>query len=235
MARRTTSVPAGRTALVTAADDTCRRGLVVQGQRALPARHRQIDFEQQVGVEQRTVQVAVRIVDRIALAQRVEAVALARVHLAREGKRVEHAADVARRHLLLEHALRGEHRQFRIHERDVERRVVDDQLGVGHELTQLVEDVGEARLAAEEFGREAVHLHRTRIDGAIRTQVTVELPARSPPVHELDRADLDDAVTELRLEAGGFGVEDDLAHRAEGVGRAGREQEVCSSVAQATA
>ncbi len=78
--------------------------------------------------------------------------------------------------------------------------------------TQLVEDVGEARLAAQELGREAVHLHGTRVDRAVRAQVTVELPARAPPVHELDRADLDDAVAELRLEAGGFGVEDDLAH-----------------------
>ena len=52
-----------------------------------------------------------------------------------------------------------------VEEGDVERRVVDDQLGVGHELTQLGEDVGEARLAAQEFGGEPVHLHRARVDG----------------------------------------------------------------------
>ncbi len=215
MARSTTRAPAGRTAW-SRPGRRPRAGLVVQGERALPARHRQVDFEQQVGVEQRAVQVAVRVVDRIALAQRVEAVALARVHLARERQRVEHAADVACRQRLLEHALLGQQRELRIHEGDVERRVVDDQLGVGDELAQLGEDVGEARLAAEEFGRETVHLHGTRIDGPIRTQVTVELPARAPSVHQLDRADLDDAVTEFRLEARGFGVEDDLSHE-EGV------------------
>ena len=128
--------------------------------------------------------------------------------------------------LLLEHALLGEQRKLRIQERDVERRVVDDQLGVGDELTQLGENVGETRLAAEEFGGEAVHLHRARIDLAIRTQVAVELPARAPPIDELDRPDLDDAVTLLGLEAGGFGVEDDLAH-GKGLGDRGQEgQEV---------
>jgi hypothetical protein len=38
--------------------------------------------------------------------------------------------------------------------------------------------------------------------------------ARGAAVHELDAADLDDAVAFRELEAGRFGVKDDLAHGA---------------------
>ena len=55
-------------------------------------RHRQIDIRQDPRIQQRAVQLAVRIVDRITLAQRVQAIALAGVHLARQRQRVEHAA-----------------------------------------------------------------------------------------------------------------------------------------------
>ena len=86
--------------------------------------------------------------------------------------------------------------------------VLGDVVGLGEAEARVGEDVGEAGLAAEEFRRQPVHLHGARIDGAIRTQVTVELPARAPPVHQFNRANLDDPVSEFRLEARGLGVED---------------------------
>src|SRR5690606_24598841 len=49
---------------------------LVERERALPTRHREVDVEQQLGVEQRAVQVAMRVVHRVALAERVEPVAL---------------------------------------------------------------------------------------------------------------------------------------------------------------
>ena len=102
--------------------------------------------------------------------------------------------------------------EFFVQERDVERRVVDDELGVADELAQLRQDVRKARLAAQELGREAVHLHRARIDLTVGTQVAMKLPAGTPPVHDLDRADLDDAMAKFGLEARRLGVEKDLAH-----------------------
>ena len=48
--------------------------------------------------------------------------------------------------------------QLGVEKADVEGSVVDDDLGVAHELDQLVDDVGEERLVGEEFLREAVHL-----------------------------------------------------------------------------
>jgi hypothetical protein len=42
----------------------------------------------------------------------------------------------------------------------------------------------------------------------------MEGAAGGPAVHELDAADLDDAVTELGFKTGRLGVEDDLSHGA---------------------
>ncbi len=69
--------------------------LVVERQAHLPAGHRKIDVGEYLRVEQRPVQVALRIVDAVALGERVETVALPRMHPAREHERVEHAAAVA--------------------------------------------------------------------------------------------------------------------------------------------
>jgi hypothetical protein len=44
----------------------------------------------------------------------------------------------------------------------------------------------------------------------------VEPSARRPSLGELDATDLDQAMTALDFEAGGFGVEDDLAHERRG-------------------
>ena len=40
----------------------------------------------------------------------------------------------------------------------------------------------------------------------------MEVPSGGPARNDLDAADLDDPVAALDLEAGGFGVEHDLAH-----------------------
>ena len=97
----------------------------VERQRALPARHREIDVGEDPRVEQRAVQLAVRVVDLVALAQRVEAVALAGMHLARERERIEHAAQ---RRDACAHSPR-QPRELGVQEGDVEGGVVDDELG----------------------------------------------------------------------------------------------------------
>jgi hypothetical protein len=42
----------------------------------------------------------------------------------------------------------------------------------------------------------------------------MEVVSGKAAIHELDPGDLDDAVAQLRLEAGGFSVQYDLSHRA---------------------
>ena len=155
------------------------------------------------------MQVTVRVVHRVALAERVEPVALARVHLPRHQQRVEHLAELADATGRF-----GQARELGVEERDVERCVVDHQLGTAHELDPFGGDVREAWLSPEELGREPVHLQRAGIDVAIGAQVTMEHPSRPPAPHHFDAADFDDAMPEFGLEAGGLGIEDDLAHQA---------------------
>jgi hypothetical protein len=101
-----------------------------------------------------------------------------------------------------------------IEEGDVECRVMDHQLRAGDEFEQLLGDLREAWLVQQLLTRDAVHFERALVDVALGIEIAVEGPARRPPVHELDAADFDDAVSLFGLEAGGFGVEDDLAHGA---------------------
>ncbi len=108
--------------------------------------------------------------------------------------------------------LQIEQPQLRIEKRAVERRVVDDELGAAHEFEQLFGDVAELRLVAQKFFGEPVHLQRAFLARAPRIDVAVKMVAGQPPVDDFDRRDFDHAVAELGIEAGGFGVEDDLAH-----------------------
>ena len=139
-----------------------RRGAEIHRQRLLPARHREPDLGQQQRIEQRAVQAAVRVVDAEALAQRIEAVALAGEHLAGERQRVGQLPVGRRRG-----RVPGE-RELDVEERDVERRVVDDPLGAAREIEELGGDVAEFRLALEVVPRLAVHFGRADVDLALR-------------------------------------------------------------------
>jgi hypothetical protein len=130
------------------------------------------------------------------------------MHAARELERVEYTAE------LIDPRDRFELQapELLVEECNIERGVVDDQLSTGNELAQLVRNVGEARLALQKLRRDAVDLQRAGIDLPVRAQVPVQPPTGAPPVDDLDAADLDNAVTETRLEPGRFGIEDDLTH-----------------------
>ena len=73
-------------------------------------------------------------------------------------------------------------------------------------------DRGEERLVGEEPVVEAVHPGRLDRHRPLGIEVAVEGLAGRDVVEQLDAADLDDPVAVGRVEAGGFGVEDDLAH-----------------------
>ena len=77
--------------------DSPRDPLDVERQRALPAGHGEIHVDENPGVEQRAVQFALGVVDAVALAERIETVALSGMQAARQRERVEHLADLQRR------------------------------------------------------------------------------------------------------------------------------------------
>src|SRR5690606_13978558 len=80
------------------------------------------------------------------------------------------------------------------------------------ELEELVGDGGEPGLVGEELQRQAGDLLGARLELAVGMDVAMPGAPGRPALHELHAADLDDAVALAPFQAGGFGVEDDLAH-----------------------
>src|SRR5690606_10748823 len=91
---------------------------------ALPGGEGQVCLGQQLRIEQRAVQLAMRVVHPQPPAQRIERIALAREALAREQQRILHVAAVGDAAVV-----RACQAQLVVEEADVERRVVDDQFG----------------------------------------------------------------------------------------------------------
>jgi hypothetical protein len=89
---------------------------------------------------------------------------------------------------------------------------VDDDLGALHEFAQFVDDLVELRLIAEELGGQAVDGQCRFVRIPLGVDVAVEVVAGQLAVEDLDAADLDDAVAGTRIQACGFGIEDDLAY-----------------------
>src|SRR5262249_50626357 len=143
-------------------------------------------------------------------------VLLARVQLARERERIEDA-----RAVLLD---RGELRdvELAVEELDVEGGVVDDQLGAADVFQEITRDLAELRLVLEELAGDAVHLECALLAATLRIDVTVEVVFRDAAVEDLDAADLDDAVAESGVQAGGFRIEHDATHCAKPIRRAPR-------------
>src|SRR5262249_41510943 len=97
-------------------------------------------------------------------------------------------------------------------ERDVERRVVDHELGAADELQELGGYLRKLRLVAQEIGSEPVDLQRAGLAVPSRVEIAVKVVAGEPPVDQLHPGDFYDSVPQLGLEAGGLGVDDYLAH-----------------------
>ena len=83
---------------------------------------------------------------------------------------------------------------------------------ITEELQKLASDRRERRLVAQEGVIEA--MHAGGIDGhrPAGIDVAVELAAGRDMIEELDAADFDHTVAAARIEAGGFGIEDDFPH-----------------------
>ncbi len=109
-----------------------------------------IDLGQKLGIEQRAVLGAPRIVDRITQAEIVEPVGAAGMLAARDKKRIDDA--------LAAHRGAAGALQFGVEEAEIEHGIMGDQLGVAEKSDQLVDLVGEQRLILEELagsGRES--------------------------------------------------------------------------------
>src|SRR4029453_19302922 len=99
-----------------------------------------------------------RVVDPESLAQRIEAVALAGEHFAREAQRVGQLRVGSSTHLM------SGQRELEVEERNVEGRVVDDPLGAAGEIEALTGEVAEFRLASQVGPRLAMNFPGSEID-----------------------------------------------------------------------
>ena len=125
---------------------------------------------------------------------------------ARQRQRVDHPLDEERRP--------AQRRQLGVEEAQVEFGVVDDQPVVADEGEKLVDHRGEHRLVGERSGRMAMDPVGVVGDVALRIDQHMKDRAGGDLIDDLYGADFDQAVALRRVEAGRFGVEHDLTHRA---------------------
>ena len=146
----------------------------------------QIDLGQDLGIEQRAMLGAARIVDAIARAQIVEPVRPRRVLAAGQQQRIDQPFARDRRPL---HAL-----ELGNQEAVIEAGIVDHQRRVADENQEIVDDVGKARLVLQERRRQPVDGEGFRRHLALRVEIAVEGRAGRDPVEQLDAAELDQAM-----------------------------------------
>ncbi|ENN84312.1 hypothetical protein RHSP_20941 [Rhizobium freirei PRF 81] len=185
---------------------TSRRAIgAAETKRSLTAAdHLDIDFGQQFGVEQRSVLGAMRIVDAVAPAERIQRIRTHGVLTPGHGQRVDHHIRQDRRP--------AEPCELRIDEAHIEGGVVGDPFGVAEEFENLIRNGFEGWFVLQRFIGDAVDGKRIRMHFAVaRIDIEMQCLAGREMVDELDAADFDDTVR-LVVEARGFRIENDFAH-----------------------
>src|SRR4030088_917095 len=198
-------------------------GLARQDQLRLPGPDQiDVNFGQELGVEQCAVLGAAGIVDRIARAEIIETVRQTRMLAPGRAQRV--ARPFARDCWPLD-AL-----EFGVEETDVKRRVVDHQRCIGNKFQKLLDHMSEQRLVGEKFTGKTMHGERFSRHVALRVEVPMKCLPRRHAVENLDTTDFDQPVAPQRIEAGGFGIENDFAHGLQTEGRMTNQDRRCGSI-----
>ena len=99
-----------------------------------------------------------------------------------------------------------------IEKRQVERRIVNHQLCAADVIEELLRDFTKLRLVREKFAGDAMNFQRAFFAVALRVDVAMKMFACRLPVDNFHAANFDDAIAQCGVKAGGFGVENDLAH-----------------------
>ena len=89
----------------------------------------------------------------------------------------------------------------------------DEFIGTLQVVAQFLRDAGEFGLVAQEFGGQAVHPQRALVAVALGVDVEMQVAAGQFAVQQFHAADFHNPVPGLGVQAGGFGVQDDLAHQ----------------------
>jgi len=86
-------------------------------------------------------------------------------------------------------------------------------LHVPGSIADLSHDLRKPGLVGHELVGDAVHRHRARVDLTLGVDVEVQVAAGQAAVDHFHAADFDHAVAGGGVQAGGFGIENDLSHR----------------------
>ena len=103
-------------------------------------------------------------------------------------------------------------RQFGIDESHIERGVVNHHHRIPDEGQEVVDDVGKDRLVIQKFVGQPVNGHGAGVNLALGIDIDMKLFAAWRLVQNFQRTDFNDAVSLRRIDAGGFGIQNNLAH-----------------------
>lgn len=164
-----------------------------------------IDLREQLGIEQGTVLHAVAAVDAIAGAECIERKLGSGMAFFGQGYGIDHPG----------HAdwLAFAERQFGVEKPEIEPGVVRDERSIPDKFEELMEDVPEQRLVCKKCARKA--MHSLCACGHIPFRIVIGVIGFSggDEIEQLHAADFHHPIARLRVESGGFGVENDFTHR----------------------
>jgi hypothetical protein len=101
--------------------------------------------------------------------------------------------------------------ELMINERNIEVRIVNDELGTIDKREELLGYIGEHRFISEKMILDAMHLGCSGIDFSLGIDIALKRFLGCPAVDEFDATDLNNAMTRFRVQARGFRIEDDLS------------------------
>ena len=133
------------------------------------------------------------VIDLVALAQRVEAIALTRMSLARQLERIEDLT------IILQFAPGfPEQGKFVVDEANVKRRVMNDQFGTADKFDKFKRHILKSRIFTQFLKGESVDLRGAYINFPLGVQIALEALFGDAPITNFDTPKFDDAVTFFR-------------------------------------
>src|SRR5690554_7587972 len=103
-------------------------------------------------------------------------------------------------------------RKFGVHEANVKRCVVNNKFRAVNKFEELLGNFGELGFVSQKFIGDAVNRNGLGFNLAIRVDIDVVVSAGKLALHHFHAPDFDDAVTCVRVNTRGFGIQYNLSH-----------------------
>ena len=171
--------------------------LAVEAERGLAfAQQFDVDAGEQQGIQQRTMLGALREIDAVALAERIQTIWAGRVTAPRQHQRIDDAIGSERRSRCT--------LQLGVDEPRSKVALWATSGASSMKLEELLGHIPEERLVLQEVDCKAVNGHSVWMDVALRVEVAMEFTPGGNAVDDLDTAKLDQAITAGGIESRSF-------------------------------